>query len=132
MNVRVATTIISNTSAALFRRFFPQDENKLALADLIETAAEAFKIMQSRCIEHDTDKMKCAFGFYLPQQQAILSKFVTMVTNIKWYSLEGPGPKGRGPTHKTNYMHFPCGAKLAFNSVQELHIDLKVCIISFP
>ena len=48
MNVKVATTIISNTSAALFRRFFPNDPNKLALAELIELASEAFKVMQSR------------------------------------------------------------------------------------
>ena len=128
MNVKVATTIISDTSAALFRRFFPNDQNKLALADLVEIAALAFKVMQSRCIEDDKDRMKCAFGFYLPEQQAILAKFVSMVTNIKWYSLEGPGPKGHGPTHKSNYMHFPYGAKLDMNSVQELHVDLKVCI----
>lgn len=128
MNVKVATTIISDTSAALFRRFFAQDPNKLALAELVETAALAFKVMQSRCIEHDKDRMKCAFGFHLPEQQAILTKFVSMVTSIKWYSLEGPGPKGRGPTHKSNYLHFPYGAKIAVSSVQELHVDLKVCI----
>jgi len=140
MNVSVATTIMSNTVAALFRRFFSNDPNKMALAYLVDLTANALKIMQSRSIEHDKDWLKCAYGFYLTEQQDILSKFVNLIVNIKWYSLEGPGISSgtaskilvhRGPKHKTNYLHFPYGIKLAVSCIRELYVDMKVCQLKY-
>ena len=60
-NVSVACTILSLTNAALFERYFPNDPEKLALANLLRVAAEAFKVFQSRVIEDEDDRLKCAY-----------------------------------------------------------------------
>ena len=60
-NVSVACTILSLTNAALFERYFPNDPQKLALANLLRVAAEAFKVFQSRVIEDEDDRLKCAY-----------------------------------------------------------------------
>ena len=59
--VSVACTILSLTNAALFERYFPNDPQKLALANLLRIAAEAFKVLQSRVIEDENDRLKCAY-----------------------------------------------------------------------
>ena len=59
--VSVACTILSLTNAALFERYFPNDPEKLALANLLRVAAEAFKVLQSRVIEDEDDRLKCAY-----------------------------------------------------------------------
>ena len=129
MDVNVALTILSETNAALFERFFPGDPQKFALADLVRTTAHAFKVMQSRKIEDKKDRLRCALRFYLDEQIQVLDKFVDMITKIKWYSKEGPSPgKGRGPKFWSNYFYFPQGAKLAVSSVKQLHTDLEVYI----
>ena len=43
-DVGKAKTLLSLVNAALFRQYFPQDENKLALADLLEVIAIADQV----------------------------------------------------------------------------------------
>ena len=68
--------------------------------------------MQSRLIEDEKDKLKCAYRFYLYEQEQALEKFVCMLEKIIWYSKDGPAPgKGSvgtkgGPRCWNQYFHF--------------------------
>ena len=131
MNVNVATTIFSEIIPALFRRFFPDDPNKLLLAEMVEVISDATKVMQSRCIEDEESHLKCAYGFYMDEQSDALMKVIRMLKDMDYFTTEGPGPKGIGPKLKTNYLHFPDGAELTVSSIHQLHVDVKVISFSF-
>ena len=131
MNVNVATTIFSEIIPALFRRFFPDDPNKLLLANMVEVISNSTKVMQSRCIEDEESHLKCAYGFYLEEQTDANMKVVRMLRDMDYWTTEGPGPKGSGPKLKTNYLHFPDGAELAVSGIHQLHVDVKVISFSF-
>ena len=67
MDVSVATTILSERSAALMEQYFGKDKGgnvdkqKVEAAKFVKLAAMAFKVMQSRVIKDDKDRLKCAY-----------------------------------------------------------------------
>ena len=132
MDVSVACRIFSLTNADLFDTFFPENPQKQAIASYIREVATAFKILQSRVVEDKKDKMKCAYRFYLREQEQALDRFVETLEKIIWYSRDGPAPgksavgTNGGPRCWNQYFHFPKGAKLTVTSTKELHKDLKV------
>ena len=129
MDASVMCTIFSITTAGCFRRFFPNDPGKLALADLIDITVNARKVMQSRVIEDEKDNLKCAFRFHLEEQTHIVDKFVVELKTVDWYSRDGPSPgkwNAKGPRLWTNLLYFPGGAALTVSATKQLHKDNKV------
>ena len=90
MDVSVLCRILSFSNAFLFRQHFQKDPQKFALANFIEITVTTFQIMQSLVIEDEKIFMKSAFRFHHIEQD--LNPFVEMITNIKWYSKDGPSP----------------------------------------
>ena len=73
-DVGKALTVLSHTTAALFRKYFPNDENKLELANFIEAYARGHQVLNSNVIEDKKDLYNCAYGFHL---KAILAFSIT-------------------------------------------------------
>ena len=64
-DVGKALTVLSLTTAALFRKYFPNDKNKLELANFIEAFARAHQVLNSNRIEDKKDLYNCAYGYHL-------------------------------------------------------------------
>ena len=64
-DVGKALTLLSLTTAALFRKYFPNDPNKIELAKFIEAFARAHQVLNSNVIEDKKDPYNCAYRFHL-------------------------------------------------------------------
>ena len=73
--VNIAIQLISIEVCAEFRKYFPNDTAKMALAGLNELAATCWKIMTSKTTFNDYP-MKCALSKHIEKQKKPLLKFV--------------------------------------------------------
>ena len=78
-------TIISVTTANLFRTFFEGNEQKEAVAFVVELLANGFKILQSRRITlHCKDKFNTAYRVHLEDQEHKLSQLYYFLEKSVW------------------------------------------------
>ena len=77
--------MISVTTANLFRRFFEGDEQKEAVAFVVELLANFFKILQSRTItKYAKDKFDTAYRVHYDDQNNMLSQVYYFLANCTW------------------------------------------------
>ena len=98
MNVSVATTILSESNAALIEQYFGKDkdgnvdEQKMEAARVVRLSAQAFKIMQSRVIEDKKDWLKCAYRFHKVPVDYRYLVFIHLTTSAGPWGLKPPRP----------------------------------------
>ena len=70
-SVSLAVKLLSEDTAKLFRKYFPNDSGKQQLADLIELMHRGFKLMSSYELENP-DPFRCAIGKHYDIQLPVL------------------------------------------------------------
>ena len=71
-------------TSSMFKSFFPNDPNKLELANLIENIDEVCNMYCSRKVYDDENKQKSALGTYLDKQIPALRKLEETVDKMKF------------------------------------------------
>ena len=82
--VKLATDLVSEETAAMFRRFFETDAPKCTLANFLEVAHLSFKVMNSRLPKDPKDKFKSGFGVHFMQQRDILMMMIEYFEKLKF------------------------------------------------
>ena len=87
-NVASAIALYSLSVAVMFREYFATDENKLCLADFIETVHYCSQMFNSRKVYDNQDPQKNALGTDLEKQ---LKKLKRLIYYMKTIKIIGPG-----------------------------------------
>ena len=85
--VNLALQLISR-SADLFKKYFPNDKEKMALAGFNELATTCWKLMTSKTIFHE-DIMCSALRVDIEKQSKPLKEFVNVMEKIKFINKKG-------------------------------------------
>ena len=91
-DVKLATHLLSERTAALFHRFFPKDPKKMSLGDFLDILGKSFKILTSRAIYVNTDKFECGLRRYYQEQMEILEQLLHYMRETKF----GPNKFAKG------------------------------------
>ena len=67
----------------LFRKYFANDKDKLALGSFNELAFNCWKIMTSKEI-YSYDPLRCALGVHIDKQKAHLLKLINCLESIQY------------------------------------------------
>ena len=86
--VNIAIQLISIEVCAEFRKHFPNDTAKMALAGLNELAATCWKIMTSKDTFND-DPMRCALSVHIQKQKKPLLEFVECMKSLQFINKKG-------------------------------------------
>ena len=126
-DVGKARTVLSLVNAALFRIYFPDDENKIELANMLEAIAIGHQVLNSRKIEDKSDPFACAYRFHIEKQEAALDRLYHYMQNCQWISrsYQQKTPKGNCKNFKPVSIKCTKGVMITINSTKNLHRDLK-------
>ena len=104
-SVSLARQLFNKANAVMFRHFFPTDESKLALADIIDTVDAVCDLYECRQV-FENKQSKDALGVHLESQTKVMMKLFDLMNNLKF--------DGRK-------MQFQSALKISIKSALDLH-----------